>query len=202
MFELFTVGYSVHPVEQFMEMLNAHGITALCDVRSSPYSRFMPQYNRELLKEEMVRHRIAYLYLGAELGPRSPDPSCYENGKVQYKRLAASEIFQRGLARLRKAMEAQRVALMCAEKDPITCHRMILICRNLTGDDIVIRHILDDGSLEDNRDAEKRLMKLWKIDPTDLLSTEADRIQRTYDLQAEKIAYTREERQGEGYLTN
>jgi len=198
MFELFTIGYSVHPVEHFMEMLNVHGITALCDVRSSPYSRFMPQYNRESLKEEAAKHRVAYLYLGAELGPRSADPACYENGKVQYKRLAATEIFQRGLARLRKAMETHRVALMCAEKEPLMCHRMILICRNLAGDDIVIRHILEDGSLEDNRDTERRLMKLMKIDPADLFAAEAEQIQRAYDLQAEKIAYAREEGQGTG----
>ena len=190
MFELFTIGHSVHQVEHFMEMLRGHAITALCDVRSSPYSRFVPRFNHESIKAEAVMHGIAYLYLGAELGPRSSDPTCYEDGKVQYRRLAAREIFRQGLDRLRKAMEAQRVALMCAEKDPITCHRMILICRHLQGDDIVIRHILEDGSLEDNRDAERRLMKLWKIDPTDLFSAEADRIQRTYDLQAQKIAYT------------
>ena len=198
MFELFTIGHSVHSVEHFTELLHRHGITALCDVRSSPYSRFTPQFNRESLKEVVARHCIAYLYLGAELGPRSADPACYENGKVQYKRLAATEIFQRGLARLRKTMETHRVALMCAEKEPLMCHRMILICRNLAGDDIVIRHILEDGSLEENRDTEKRPMRLWNIDPADLFSTEADQIQRAYDLQAEKIAYAREEGQGTG----
>jgi uncharacterized protein (DUF488 family) len=179
-----------------MEMLWGHGITALCDVRSSPYSRFVPRFNRESIKAEAVMRGIAYLYLGAELGPRSADRTCYENGKVQYQRLAARDIFQQGFGRLRKAMEAQRAALMCAEKDPLTCHRMILLCRNLTGDDIVIRHILEDGSLEDNRDTERRLMRLWKIDPADLFSTEADRIQRAYDRQAERIAYTREEGRG------
>ena len=100
MLELFTIGHSVHPVEHFVELLKRHGITALCDVRSSPYSRFTPQFNRESLKEEVARHHIAYLYLGAELGPRSADPTCYENGKVQYNRLAAKEIFQQGLGRL------------------------------------------------------------------------------------------------------
>ena len=193
MFEIFTIGYSVHPVDQFMELLQMHGITALCDVRSDPYSRFMPQYNRESLKKEVARHHILYLYLVAELGPRSADPTCYEKGKVQYRRLAAREIFQQGLARLRKGMETHRVALMCAEKDPLTCHRMILICRNLRADDIVIRHILEDGSLEDNRDTENRLIRLLKIDPADLFSTEADQIQRAYDLQAERIAYTLKE---------
>ena len=196
MLELFTIGHSIHSLERFVALLKTHGVTALCDVRSSPYSRYTPQFNRESLKDELAKHRIIYLYLGAELGPRSSDPTCYEGGKVQYNRLAAKEIFQQGLGRLQKGMATHRIALMCAEKDPLTCHRMLLICRNLRGDDIVIRHILEDGALEDNRDTEKRLMKLLKIDPADLFSTEADQIQRAYDLQGEKVAYTLEEGQG------
>lgn len=196
MYELFTIGHSSHSVERFVDLLKTHGVTALCDVRSSPYSRYTPQFNREPLKDELAKHRIIYLYLGAELGPRSSDPTCYEGGKVQYNRLAAKEIFQQGLGRLQKGMATHRIALMCAEKDPLTCHRMLLICRNLRGDDIVIRHILEDGALEDNRDTEKRLMKLLRIDPADLFSTEADQIQRAYDLQGEKVAYTLEEGQG------
>lgn len=194
--ELFTVGHSVHTIERFMELLKEHHIDALCDVRSSPYSRFTPQFNRESLKEDLAKHRILYLYLGLELGPRSADPDCYENGKVQYKRLAEKDIFQLGLSRLRKGMATYRIALLCAEKDPLTCHRMILICRKLRGEDILIRHILEDGSLEDSRDTEKRLMELLKIDPVDLFATEEEQIQRAYDLQGEKIAYTPEEGQG------
>jgi uncharacterized protein (DUF488 family) len=196
MLELFTIGHSIHSVERFVDLLKMHGVNALCDVRSSPYSRYTPQFNRESLKDELAKHCIIYLYLGSELGPRSADPTCYENGKVQYKRLAGKDIFQQGLGRLWKGMTTHRIALMCAEKDPLTCHRMLLICRNLRGDDIVIRHILEDGSLEDNRDTERRLMKQLKIDPADLFSTEADQIQRAYDLQGEKVAYTLEEGQG------
>ncbi len=137
-----------------------HGINTVCDVRSSPYSRFTPQFNRETLKEELIRQRITYIYLGAELGPRSPDPSCYENGKVQFERLAQKEIIQQGLNRLRKGMATHRIALMCAEKDPLTCHRTILICRHLRDDDVLIRHMLEDGSCEDHSDTEKRLLQL------------------------------------------
>jgi len=192
---LFTVGHSVHTVERFFELLKRHSINALCDVRSSPYSRYSPQFNRESLKEDVLKRGIAYIYLGAELGPRSSDPTCYVNGKVQYQRLAEKEIFQQGLARLRKGMENYRIALMCAEKDPLTCHRMLLICRHLRGEHIHIRHILEDGSLEDNRDTEQRLMRLLKINPADLFSSEEEQIQRAYDLQADKVAYTMEEGQ-------
>ncbi|MEN6622978.1 MAG: DUF488 domain-containing protein [Smithella sp.] len=192
MFKLFTIGYSTHSTEYFIELLKKHGITAVCDVRSSPYSRFMPQFNRELLKNELANYHIAYIYLGAELGPRSSDSSCYENGKVQYNRVSITDIFQQGLRRLRKGMASYRIALMCAEKDPITCHRMILICRNLRNDDIVIRHILEDGNLEDQINAERRLMKLLKVDPVDLFASEAEQIQLAYDLQSEKIAYRKD----------
>ena len=193
--ELFTIGHSVHTVEEFLGLLTRHAINALCDVRSSPYSRYSPQFNRELLREEVLKHGVAYIYLGDELGPRSSDPSCYENGKVQYQRLVEKESFQQGLNRLRKGMETYRVALMCAEKDPLTCHRMILICRQLRGNDIQIRHILEDGSMEDNHETEQRLMKLLKIDPADLFSSEEEQILRAYDLQADKIAYILEEGQ-------
>lgn len=191
--EIFTIGHSVHTSESLIEILINNKIDALCDVRSSPYSRFTPQFNRELLKEDLQKTGIRYLYLGTELGPRSDDPDCYDNGKVHYGRLAERDTFQQALQRLRKGMESYRIALLCAEKDPLACHRMILVCRHLRAKDVLIRHILEDGSLEDNRDTERRLMKLLKIDPADLFSTEEEQIQRAYNLQGEKIAYTREE---------
>jgi len=195
MLELFTIGHSTHTIERFVELLKTHDINALCDVRSSPYSRFTPQFNREPLKDELSQHHIIYLYLGEELGPRSSDPTCYEEGKVQYNRLAQKNIFKQGINRLRKGATRYRIALMCAEKDPLTCHRMLLVCRNLRQDDIIIKHILEDGALEDNRETEKRLMKLMKVNPMDLFSTEEDQIQRAYDRQSDKIAYTLQEGQ-------
>jgi uncharacterized protein (DUF488 family) len=191
--EVLTIGHSVHPIEKFIELLTMHGITALCDVRSSPYSRFTPQFNRELLKTELAKHRIAYIYLGAELGPRSGDPTCYVNGKVRYDRLAGTDLFQQGLQRLEKGMASYRIALMCAEKDPIVCHRMILVCRQLSANGILISHIREDGSLEDHRSAEARLLGLLKIPKEDLFSTPEEQVSRAYDLQGEKIAYAIQE---------
>lgn len=202
MLELFTIGHSVHPIERFIELLNTHGITALCDVRSSPYSRFTPQFNREALKDELAKQHIVYIYLGSELGPRSSDQNCYRNGKVQYDLLAKTDLFQQGLSRLRKGIKSYRVALMCAEKDPIICHRMILICRYLSEGGIRIAHILDDGSIENNSDAEARLMKLLKISPDDLFSTTEDQVMKAYDLQGERIAYILQEEQGGDYETH
>ncbi len=195
MYELFTIGHSTHTIEHFLELLIRHGITAVCDVRSSPYSRFTPQFNREALKSELLSRQIAYIYLGIELGPRSTDPDCYENGRVQYDRLAETELFQAGLARLRKGIATHRIALMCAEKDAIMCHRMILICRNLRDNNLRIRHILEDGTLEDNRETECRLMEVLNISPDDLFNTLETQIDRAYELQSKRIAFTLQEEQ-------
>ena len=84
---VFTIGHSTHPQERFIALLEQHGITALGDVRSRPYSQFNPQFNREELEKALGEHGIAYRFLGKELGARSDDPSCYEGGKVQYARI-------------------------------------------------------------------------------------------------------------------
>lgn len=191
--ELYTIGHSNHTLERFMELLAAHSITAVGDVRSSPYSRYNPQYNRETLQEELNKNGIQYVFLGKELGPRSNDPACYVNGKVQYHLLAMSELFKEGIQRLNKGMESFRIALMCAEKDPITCHRAILICRHLRGEGISIQHILEDGSIEDNEDSIARMMKLLKIQDTNLFKGKEEIIQDAYNLQGEKIAYELED---------
>ncbi|QTA93071.1 DUF488 domain-containing protein [Desulfonema magnum] len=187
--KIYTIGHSTHASDAFVRLLSIHCITAVCDVRSSPYSKFNPQFNRETIRRELKRHGISYVFLGKELGPRSDDPACYENGKVQYSKLAETDIFSKGIDRLKNGMKSYHIALMCSEKDPITCHRMILICRHLRSHDIEIQHILEDGRLENNRDSEKRLMEMLKIPPADLFDSEEDLIQRAYDKQSERIAY-------------
>lgn len=190
MHEIYTIGHSTHSSERFAELLSAHSITAVCDVRSSPYSKFNPQFNRETIREELKNHGISYVFIGKELGPRSDDPACYANGKVQYSRLAKTDLFSQGLDRLKNGMKSYRIALMCSEKDPVTCHRMILICRSLRSHETEIRHILEDGTLENNSDSEKRLMQILKIPQAELFDSEEDLIQRAYDKQSEKIAHT------------
>jgi len=187
--ELYTIGHSTHSVEKFIELLLMHGITAVCDVRSQPYSKFNPQFNRENIQTDLKHASIAYVFLGKELGPRSDDPACYEDGKVQYHLLAATTIFQHGLERLKKGMDSHRIAVMCAEKDPLMCHRTILVCRHLRGEDIEIKHILEDGSVERHVDCEKRLLRFLKIPPLQLFDSPEDLINRAYDIQSEKIAH-------------
>lgn len=189
MHTLYTIGHSTHTIERFIELLSIHSIAAVCDVRSSPYSKFNPQFNREPLRDKLKKHQISYVFLGRELGPRSDDPECYIDGRVQYDELAKKEIFHQGLNRLIEGMKSFRIAMMCAEKDPITCHRMILVCQHLSSNEIEIKHILEDGSLEDNCDSERRLMKVLKIPELQLFDKAEDLIKRAYKLQGEKIAH-------------
>ena len=129
--DLFTIGHSNHPAGRFLEMLRQHRIELIADVRSVPHSRRHPQFNREALAEELGQAGIGYEFLGRELGARADDPLLYEDGRVSYSRLAATGLFQFGLDRLRELAASRRTAIMCAEKEPLDCHRTLLVARNL-----------------------------------------------------------------------
>ncbi len=185
---LYTVGHSTHSIEHFISLLVKHEIQVIADVRSSPYSLRNPQFNREPLQKKLRAAGIAYVFLGKELGARSDNPACYINGKVQYNYVVDEPSFREGLGRLRVGMEQFRVALMCAERDPLTCHRTILVCRELRESGLEINHILADGAVETNRDAERRLMSIVNVHP-DMLAHESDCIEQAYEMQANNIAY-------------
>ena len=187
--ELFTIGYSPHTLDSFLGILKKYQISALADVRSSPFSKFKPEFNKDSLKVFLKEHEIAYVFLGDYCGARVEDLSCYVNGKVDYKLVAENPKFKEGLERIRKGMENFRIALMCAEKDPITCHRTILICRNLLSAGIKIKHILGNGKVEEHEVSEHRLMKLFNLDNSDLFCSERERLEDAYSQQGEKIAY-------------
>lgn len=189
--ELYTIGHSTHTIEVFIDLLKMHAITAVGDVRSSPYSKFTPQFNRENLQKVLKEQHIAYVFLGKELGPRSEDPSCYVDGKVQYARLSQTDLFRSGIERLRKGMKAYRIALLCAEKDPIVCHRMILVCRAFRSEPLAIRHILENGDIEELTESERRLLHALRMPQLRLFESPEDLIQRAYDVQGGRIAYVR-----------
>lgn len=186
--ELFTIGHSTHTVEYFISLLKKYAITAICDVRSHPYSQYNPQFNRENLIVDLKNNNIEYVFLGKELGARSENPSCYIDGKVQYNYLVDDPLFQQGIRRLTRGMKKYRIALMCAEKDPITCHRTILICREMRAIVSQISHILESGAIETNREAEDRMLETLKIAP-DMFKSKGDCIEEAYDKQGQRIAY-------------
>jgi uncharacterized protein (DUF488 family) len=186
---VFTIGHSTHRQERFIDLLVKHGITALCDVRSKPYSRVNPQFNREELKQALKERCIAYVFLGKELGARSEDPTCYENGKVQYDRLAHTELFQRGIQRVQEGIQKYTIALMCAEKEPLECHRTILVARHLTALGIDIQHIHATGRVESHQDALNPLAVMLNLPQGDMFNPKQDTYEDAYRQQEQRIAY-------------
>lgn len=193
--ELFTIGHSNHDPAHFLALLSAHGVTAIADVRSSPYSKYVPQYSKENLQHLLRETDLGYAFLGRELGARREEESCYVDDQARYDRIAQLPNFRAGLDRIRAESADHRVALMCSEADPLTCHRTLLVCRELLRQSpgLRIAHILPDASVESHDDAMKRLVALHKLEPElfGALSTQEGLIEHAQDLQAERIAYTR-----------
>lgn len=187
---IYTVGHSTHPQERFIKLLTSHGVTAISDVRSKPYSRVNPQFNRQELKQALRAHGISYVFLGKELGARSDDPSCYEGGKVQYDRLAKTSLFQSAIKRILVGSQEHRIALMCAEKEPLDCHRTILVARHLVAAGAAVRHIHADGHLESQGEALERLMWQLGLREADMFRSSADMEREAYEKQEQRIAYT------------
>jgi uncharacterized protein (DUF488 family) len=194
--QVFTIGHSNQSLDNFLELLLAYRISAIADVRSSPYSKYSPQFNKDVLESVLRNANIDYLFLGSELGARRSEESCYIDGQAKYERIALLPSFRHGIERVLEGVERYIVALMCSESDPITCHRTILVCRELKKirPDLQITHILGDGTEERQDASEKRLVNLHKLQRElfgDLASTSA-LVERAYDLQAEKIAYKKD----------
>jgi uncharacterized protein (DUF488 family) len=163
--ELFTIGHSNLSEEDFIGHLKQHDITALGDVRSHPYSRYLPHFCRDYLKFLLKKNNIQYVFLGDQLGARPSDQGCYVEGKAVYEKIANTVAFQQGLERVAIGAKKHRIALMCAEKDPITCHRAILICQYLRDFDLDIHHILSNGELESHSQLEGRLLESLDLLP-------------------------------------
>ncbi len=188
-----TIGHSTHKLEVVLELLSAHEVTAIADVRSQPYSRLSPQFSREPLKAELQKLGIAYVFLGKELGARPQDPTCYKQGKVQYRELAKTEMFKEGLQRLVTGSKASRIALLCAESEPLLCHRSLLVARELEARCVPVSHILANGNIESHNQTVVRLLDSWKMYGDDLFRTTEELVDDAYARQEEKVAYVDED---------
>lgn len=146
---MFSIGHSKHPIEKLLRLLKLHGIEALIDVRSVPYSRFSPQFSIHALRTSVAEAACDYVFLGKELGGRPEGREFYDDeGHVLYGRRAESPEFLAGIERLAGEAGRRRVAMMCSEEDPETCHRRLLVARALEPRGIVVDHIRGDGRLQ------------------------------------------------------
>ena len=187
--ELLTIGHSTHSPGVFLKLLRRHKVSAVADVRSNPYSRYCPHFNKNVLSRSLKEHAIKYVFLGRELGVRADDPSCYVNGRVQYSRLAERPVFWKGIERLKIGTHRHRIALMCAEREPLECHRTLLVAKALDQEGLHVEHIHADGHLESHRDAMERLLDLFDLPHGELFRTKEERMAEACVRQEERIAY-------------
>lgn len=190
--QILTIGHSNHSLEYFLGLLSKHGVTAIGDVRSMPYSRQNPQYNRETLSAALQEKGIAYIFLGEVLGGRSADRDCYEKGRMEYRKLAQKQSFQAGLRHALEAAQQYRLCLLCAEKEPLECHRTILVSRRLAERGADVQHLLADGGIESHISTLERLLRELQLPQEDLFRTHEEMIEDAYLAQERRIAFTRE----------
>ncbi|MBO4207598.1 DUF488 domain-containing protein [Micromonospora echinofusca] len=188
--QIFTVGHSTHSLNSFVNLLRVARISAIADVRSTPYSRHQPHFNREAFRSSLKDANISYAFLGHELGGRGVGPSVRDqHGRVRYERIAETDLFREGLKRLREGGERMPVAIMCTEGEPLSCHRTILVSRYLAEYGVEIAHIHPDGMLESHRDTEERLLRITGLHQPEMFRTRDEILKEAYQRQEERIAY-------------
>ena len=148
---VFTIGHSNHAIELFLALLTQHRIDVVVDVRSAPYSRYVPHFNKPNLEAALAGTPAKYLYLGRELGGRPEGEEFYDaEGHARYGMVAKTPLFLQGIERVERGIERYRVALMCAEEDPATCHRSLLVGRVLRERGVTVLHLRSDGRVEED----------------------------------------------------
>jgi uncharacterized protein (DUF488 family) len=146
---IYTIGHSNHPLERFLELLKKHGIELVVDVRSRPYSRYVPHFNRRALENALKREGIEYHFLGDKLGGQPEDEAFRrKDGTVDYGRLLRSPRLREGIGEVIALAARFRLVLLCGEEDPGKCHRKRLLAPLFRERGIKVLHIRGDGAID------------------------------------------------------
>jgi uncharacterized protein (DUF488 family) len=156
-FDLFTIGHSNHPIDRFVALLKGAGVTAIADVRSQPFSRRYPWFSTGALRERLEAEGIAYVPMGDALGGRPRDPALLREGVADYQAMAATPEFRAGVDRVIDGTRRFRVCLMCAEREPLDCHRCLLVAPAFAERGLRVGHVLADGSIVPHAEIAQRL---------------------------------------------
>ena len=179
---LWTIGHSTHSYDTFLDLLASNGIKAIADVRSRPFSGYNPHFNKERIRSELEANGIRYVHLGRELGAHREEDEVRPNSSSDFAGISCSSLFQSGLERLIQGAERYRLAMMCGEKDPLTCHRTHLVERALRrfAPNVQVEHINSDGTVETTAEFESRLMRANDVDETALYMSREELIIEAY----------------------
>jgi uncharacterized protein (DUF488 family) len=187
-FDLLTIGHSNIPAERFVGLLRGAGVNAVADVRSTPASRRFPWFAGKNLAVRLQQENMLYAAFGEALGGRPRDPSLYREGIADYEAMAKEPEFCAGLERLLSLAARQRVCLMCAEREPLDCHRCLLVARALGGRGLSIGHILHDGTIEPHAATELRLLALTGAGDDLFAAGQGERLAAAYRHRARAVA--------------
>jgi uncharacterized protein (DUF488 family) len=185
-FDMLTIGHSNLDAERFIGLLQEAGITAIADVRSVPFSRRFPWFSTKALAARLRETGMAYLPLGEALGGRPRDPALYCDGVADYEKMAATPQFRAGLDQVGE-LRGRGLCLLCAEREPLDCHRCLLIGRALAERGFKLGHILVDGTIEPHAATEERLLA-QAGGAGDLFATRATRLAEAFRWRARKVA--------------
>jgi len=188
-FDLFSIGHSNIAAERFIGLLRGAGVTAVADVRSTPFSRRFPWFSGKNLAVTLAQHGMAYLAYGEALGGRPHDAALYRDGVADYEAMARQPEFQAGIDRLCADAARLRVCVMCAEREPLDCHRCLLVARALAARGLAGGHILHDGTIEPHQATERRLLALTNADDDLFAPGQSERLAAAYRRRARAVAY-------------
>ena len=184
--DLMTIGHSNLPADRFITPLRDSKVSAVIDVRSVPFSRWCPWFSGKTLAQRLAGEAIAYIALGDAHGGRPSDPRLYRDGVADYEAMAARAEFAAGLERVVDEMARHRVCLLCAEREPLDCHRCLLVGRALAARGLALGHIRPDGTIEPHAATEQRLLAL--AGEADLFRDDAERLAHAYRRRAQAVA--------------
>lgn len=189
---VFTIGHSTHNIDDFIGLLKKFKINCLVDVRSQPYSKFAPQFNKDAIISKLTSEQILYIYFGKELGARHTERSLLDESskKVDFDKVRKSANFQQGIQRLKKTLDfGYTIVLMCSEAEPFDCHRFSMISYQLR-EEVEVNHILKDGNLKENGALEKQLLEKYNKKLCPLFDTEEEQIEKAYRFRGKDIAFS------------
>lgn len=202
---LYTIGHSQHTIDYFVGLLREYDIKYLLDVRSTPYSKYAEQFNREQLERDLQNAGIKYAFMGTYFGARPDDKSLYcDEGYLDFERVRKSPRFLKGFDNVTKGLEqGNNIALMCTEKDPFDCHRAIMVSRAFDLADIEVGHILEDAKLQSQKELNERLLNKYYPDRAQMnlfdylnplnVKEESDYLGMAYEQRNKEIGYRPED---------
>ncbi|MDD1449782.1 DUF488 domain-containing protein [Sphingomonas sp. H160509] len=188
---IWSVGHSTLSYEEFLQRLRAVGITAIADVRSAPYSRTFPHFNREPLKAALSKDAIAYVFLGKELGGRPASDDFFTDGVADYEKMARDPAFAKGLTRLCAGATKFNIAMMCSERNPLDCHRCLLVSRALVDAEAQVFHVLSAERIVSHEWIENELLAMADKSHADMFAPRIELLNDAYRARSRKVAYAK-----------